>query len=1204
MKLRKLILSGFKSFADRTEFEFHDGISCVVGPNGCGKSNIVDAVKWVLGEQSAKSLRGDEMMDVIFNGSAVRRPAGSSEVTLVFDNSDGTLKPAPGDAQPTATEVSVTRRLYRSGQSEYLINKTICRLKDIREMFMDTGVGVDAYSLIEQGRVESFLQASQEDRRVIFDEAAGISKYKARRKEAMRKLEKVDQNLLRLGDILGEVEKRLRSIKYQAGKARNYQTYTQRLKELRSLFFLAQYHGLSAQRNDLRVKVDAGADNLASLATRIGKLETARNATEAESADLERAARELQGRIAAAGGLIAGAVQRAEMLEARVKELAEQIASGGAHCQELSAKIDSCSAEIAARAGELDQIDALMGDLTSRTDALRDEHTQGELAVTKLAAALEDEKAGTIDLLRRTAQIHNEIQGLNIRREGLSSQKSRLAARAAEIDATLKGTLTERAEIAAKLADVRELLAASQTRHAETRQARGKIADTEHSLQNQLAQARERRSAAQGRMETLRDLQQRLEGVGEGVRRVLAARAEGKVAAIVGMLGDSIETDVQHARLVEAALAGADQQLLAERFEDVQAASWELAEIIGDNGSVEILCMDRLEPFKDDFDLARWAGPAGALRIMDHVRCDAAAAPAVWRLLGRTLVVPTLADAATAAAVAPAGYRFVTAAGEVLEADGRVRLGSARRAAGVIMRRSQLADLAGEIKSLDARIEDLDRQCRLTRTEREHLDELDQSLRQAIYEASTERIECEGRVGQLDEQVAQLQREQPLVAGDIQRLAAEIESSVQAEHQAHEKAGELEQLNKQRQREVERLTAEIAAAGQRQAQLASQLTELKVAAAEAQQKRLAAVEAQASLARQREAMEKDLSAAKSQIELDTQRKADAEAGITAARCEVDRQRQAKQALESEAADVEESRRGLTEKLEQIRVQSAELRKNHDEAAAAVNELKVELGEVNVRIESLIATASEGGMNLLEAFANYQHDANRDWAAVEAEIADLRGKIERLGNVNIEAIAEQDELEKREQFLTAQLQDVKASQEQLNDLIRRLNKESREMFLKTFEAVRLHFQELFRKLFGGGKADIVLVNPEDVLESPIEVVARPPGKELRTLSLLSGGEKTMVALALLFSMFKTRPSPFCLLDEVDAAMDEANNRRFITLVEEFVATSQFIVISHSKRTMSMADVLYGVTMQEPGVSKRISVKFEDVGEKTRAELQPA
>ena len=1201
MRLKKLILTGFKSFADRTEFDFDEGVSCVVGPNGCGTSNIDDAVKWVLGEQSAKSLRGSEMMDVIFNGSATRRPGGSAEVTLVFDNSRGLLQPVVGD-QPAAGEVSVTRRLFRSGLSEYLINKTPCRLRDIREMFMDTGIGTDAYSLIEQGRVEMFLQASHEDRRAVFDEAAGISKYKARKKEALRKLERVEQNLLRLNDILAEVEKSLRSIKYQAGKARSYQAYAERLRELRSLYFLCQYHTFSRRRSELQGRLDAGTDNLSSITARIDQFEAARSAAEVEAVDLERSARDLQGQVATIGGQITSTQERCDMLAARVSELGDQIVAASARCEELEAQIESARDAVASRTGELRQIEAQAAELGAQYETVRAEHSCGELSLTHLSARLEDEKAGAIDLLRRTAQLHNEIHGLGIRGENLQNQRGRLVIRSQEIDKALDVATGEQAEMHKRLNGVKEAISASQAKLEQTKQAARQVSDGEQELRNRLAEAREDRVAILSRTETLQEMQDRLEGVAAGVRRVLEARREGRLPVVRGMLGDFIETDVAHAPIVEAALAGADQLLVSDRFCDVQGAREELTSVLGDSGAVEVLCLDRVEANRDDFDAS--SQPTVSGRLIDYVRFEPSLARAMWHLLGRTLLVGTLSDAAAASAAAPAGYRFVTAAGEVLEADGRVRLGTGHRGSGVITRRSEMAELELQRQQTEARIDELQQQCQAARAQREQLEEVQQKLRTAIYEATAERVECESRLRRLQEQVEQLQREKPLVASDIANLAREIDEAARVEQEARQKAAELDRLSAERQNQIESIEERIAGARTRQAELSARMTELKVALAEAEQKKLAVRDALVSMGRQCEQMQQDLAAGRSAIELDRQRRSDAEAAIKSAGEEVDRLYARQQELNREAEEVEESRRGLQQRLEEIRGLLTEHRRAQEQAAAAVNALRVDLGEADVRIENLIARATEEmAMNLPEQYRSYRHDENRDWSAVEAEIADLRGRIERLGNVNLDAIAEQDALEGRRAFLAGQLADIRSSQNQLTDLIRRINKESREMFVATFQAIRANFQELFRKLFGGGRADIMLLDGEDVLECGIEIVARPPGKELRTLSLLSGGEKTMTALALLFSIFKSRPSPFCLLDEVDAALDETNNQRFNRLVLEFVQHSQFIIISHAKRTMSMSSVLYGVTMQEPGVSKRISVRFEDVGKKLDQQLEP-
>ena len=519
--------------------------------------------------------------------------------------------------------------------------------------------------------------------------------------------------------------------------------------------------------------------------------------------------------------------------------------------------------------------------------------------------------------------------------------------------------------------------------------------------------------------------------------------------------------------------------------------------------------------------------------------------------------------------------------------------GSSNRAAGVISRRSELADLAARAEAPQAQVEDLVVQRQSARGQLEHLEEIAQQLRTAHYEATTERVELDGRIRQAQEQIHRLEQEKPLVASDIAALAADIETAVAAELAAQEKAEQLERLNAQRQAQVQRLEDQIASARRGQTDLAGKMTEAKVALAAAQSRSAALREACSALARGREQMSSDLSAARADIELHNQRRAEARAAAAAAASEVDRLYEQQQTLDVEARQTEESRRLLRERLEEIRTRITEARREHEQAAQATSARRVELSEADVRIENLITRAAEEmSFKLLEAYRTYRHDEQRDWDAVAAEIQLLRERVERLGNVNLDAIAEQEELEKRREFLAGQLADVTRSQEQLQELIRRLNRESREMFLASFQTVRGHFQELFRKLFGGGRADLLLLDEQDVLESPIEIVARPPGKELRSLSLLSGGEKTMTALALLFSIFRTRPSPFCLLDEVDAALDETNTERFDRLLHEFVTGTQFVIISHAKRTISAANVLYGVTMAEPGVSQRISVRFQD------------
>ncbi|MFW6065434.1 MAG: chromosome segregation protein SMC, partial [Planctomycetota bacterium] len=804
---------------------------------------------------------------------------------------------------------------------------------------------------------------------------------------------------------------------------------------------------------------------------------------------------------------------------------------------------------------------------------------------------LEDAKAGSIDLMRQIAQLNNDIRAMDSRRDNLQAQRQRLGSRAEQIETELQELGDNRNEVVTKLDEVRGTIEQSQQELHNARTKAEQLGDEEQRLRNELSDTREQRSALQSRIQALQEMQRRLEGVAAGVRRVLEAKRDGRLASIRGMLGETISADVEHAGLLEAALSGADQMLLADDFASVRDAREELKEILGDSGAVEVVCLDRLGGFRSDLDIS--GCPEVKARAIDWEKHESQLAPLMWRLLGNTLVVETLDDARAAADRLPAGVRFVTLSGEVLEADGRVRIGAANRATGVVARRSELSQLAQKLEDIDARIEQLSASASATHSERDQLEQVQQQLRTAVYEANTERVHCESRLERLDEQIDKLRREKPTIAEDMDALAKEANSVEAQSREARRKIAELEDENSSRKEDIEKLGERLQQARAGVKELSEKLTELKVAAAQAEQKKLSVREALDTLTRQREQMAEQLQAARSGIELNRQRHTDTRKAISTTREEIDNLYEQQQQLNSQAEETEESRAGLQEKAEQIRSELSERRKAQEAAAERVNAARVELGEVDTRVDDLIARASEEmHMDLTRCYANYEHDEDRDWDAVAAEIQELREKIDRLGNVNLDAIAEQEELEKRREFLANQLEDVQDSQRQLTDLIKRINRQSREMFLETFSKVRENFQHLFRKMFGGGRADVMLLDEENVLESDIEIVARPPGKDLRSLSLLSGGEKTMTAIALMFAFFRAKPSPFCLLDEVDAALDESNNERFNHVVEEFIADSQFIIITHAKRTMAMAGVLYGVTMQEPGVSKRISVRFED------------
>ncbi len=1206
MKLRKLSLCGFKSFADRTEFVFDDGITCIVGPNGCGKSNVVDAIKWVLGEQSAKSLRGGEMMDVIFNGSTARRSAGMAEVTLEFDNSGGTVQtdvPAASEKRPHV--LSITRRLYRSGESEYLINHKTVRLRDVRELFMDTGIGGRSYSLIEQGKVAEMLQANGQERRVIFEEVAGISKYKARKLEAIRKLERVEQNLLRLNDIIGEVARRLRSIKLQAGKARNYQTYSEQLKQLRGLYALAQYHTLSQRRVERQGELDRHHDRATEIAARAAQLEANQAATEGELADLQRQRGEVDGELAAVGGRITTCEERVEMLTRRCAELTEQLDGAGRRDEELAGRIEQAEARIAELQDEHNTVELQIRQHAEQVEAMLDEQRAGQMALAALATQQEEVKAAALDLLHRTSQLRNQVTAADVRRESLLDQRGRLIAERDKVTARIAAIERQQQALSDSLAAVGKTVAERTAELEEAKAAAADVAAHEHELDEQITEVRQRYSSLAGRRSTLEEMQRRGEGLAESVKRVMKAREAGKLPFLRGMVAEFVHADYADAAVVAAALAEAEQSILVDRLSDLDDGRG-LLETVLDGRGVKLLCLDQLRPLDASFDVS--ALPVPAQRLTDLVRLDDVVAEPLGRLLGRTVVVDDLPAAAAVAAQMPDGWRVVTRDGAVVESDGHVRLGKPS-AAGLIARDSELTQLAGELATLETRIADLAGRRKIAADQRAALDDVQQQVRTAIYEARAEQADLQSQQARLGEQLNEHRGQGPVLAREIDAITREVAELDERQQASHRQINALEAASAQRQEEIEQLNGQVSRQTARQEHLTAELTEHRVQHAGAIEKRTGLAESMAAMRRSIEQMQRERDEVAEQAATGRERMASAEAGIASARAEIETLFTRKEALDVTLRDVIESRTGLDERMGQIREALAASRTAGEAAAEQVNRLRVEIGETDVRIEDLLKhAADELGIDLTAAYADYEHDDQRDWNAVAAEIQQLRGKIERLGNVNLDAITEQEELEQREAFLTEQMRDIEASKAQLVELIDKINTTSRERFIETFAAVREQFQSIFRKLFGGGRADIVLTDPDDVLDSGIDIIARPPGKELRSISLLSGGEKTMTTVALVFSIFRTKPSPFCVLDEVDAALDEANNERFNQIVEEFLDQSQFIIITHAKRTMVIADVLYGVTMEQAGVSQRVSVKFdqavemvdEDAGADTPAE----
>ena len=1208
MRLKKLILHGFKSFADRTEFLFDSPITGIVGPNGCGKSNVVDGFKWVLGEQSAKSLRGDAMMDVIFNGSGGRKPAGMAEVTLVFENPirlDGKRLLALD-----ADEVAVGRRLFRDGVSEYQLNNQSSRLKDIRELFLDTGVGVDAYSVIEQGRVSSLLEANPEERRLIFEEAAGISKFKVKKKESQRKLDRVDQNLLRVCDIVDEVDKQLRSVKIQAGRARTFQEHSTKLAQLRLSFSLQEYHVHHQQQSELTQQQDDAQFRLDDAAGDLSKATEALTVQREQLDALQQSRQRVDYELVQAKAVMQSAKQRQQYAQQQLEQMAEQLAGAERDRVAAEAKLHEAAASLAGESESLarltDELEINRRDIDERQQAFKN----GQLKLNQFNQQVDQDKAAILDLMRKLATVNSRIASIQIERKNIAAQQSRLGERRELVLNETKSLVERKGDITLRLDAAVAAIGERQTEMNDSRERSKELGQRIAAISEQLGTAKEHRSGLISRQKLLKDLEARREGVSEGVKAVLRQR-EQKFPFIRGLIADVLRVDVEHAHVIEAALNGQDQTLVTADHAAAVAAQPAFEEL---GGRVNVMSTDRLPVFEDGYD---WNQHPQRIRLAaDLVRCDANDLPIVQHLLGKTVVVDEADAASELQKIGPRGYRYVSSAGEVVESDGTLRAGPLTASMGLLSRHAELEAITIQIAEVDGRIARLTQQLSEGNASAIAAEEELNTLRSALYAANTQKVELSSQLAQSNDKLASLSREQPV-------LERELSGLLDQEQKLNAESATLQTRHEEMEADQATRTARVASTADDQKKLAEdlrqwseQLTAARVSLGQVQQKQLSAQQQVQRLTAQRVELAQQIERIVSSAKTVTERRTSIESDIVSSQREQDTLAQRQRELSTHGEELAGQIAALQQQIKSLSADAETFSAAHADAEQTLHSVQMKIGELRVRFETLVQrTLDELQLDLPARYAEGYEPAEMDWPAVATEIKELKEKIQRLGNVNLDAINEHNELEERQTFLAGQVNDLRSSKLQLEELIGTINAESSLRFEQTFNAVREHFQGMFRKLFGGGKADIYLetelADPKaplnadgepaplkkiDPLDAGIEIIARPPGKQPVSISQLSGGEKTMTCVALLMSIFKSKPSPFCILDEVDAALDEANNQRFNLIVQEFLDQSQFIIITHSKRSMQIADVLYGVTMQEQGVSKRVAVKFDQVDSK--------
>ncbi|MBL9091893.1 MAG: chromosome segregation protein SMC [Planctomycetaceae bacterium] len=1187
--LKVLELAGFKSFADRTRFEFSKGITCVVGPNGSGKSNVVDAIKWVLGEQSVKSLRGKEMADVIFNGSATRSPMGAAEVTLSFDNSSEKL-PVEGP------EVAITRRVYRNGDSEYLINKQPCRLRDIRDLFSGTGAATDAYSVIEQGKVDAMLQSSPKERRAVFEEAAGISRFKARKLESLRRLERVDQNMLRLHDIVEEVENRLKSVRNQATKARRYQEYVERLQQLRTQTAQVDWRKLSeklveqetalaersSRREELALALDAAEARLLEIDVKLGDVV-------AELRRAEAAVSESRQRISADESQIHHERQR-------VRELEEEAARQRRHFVDLTSKAGDERIAFVELSAAADAAHTRHLELVEGRAALENRRTSLEAERRELETQLDFRRRRIRELLQLGASAESEAATLDARLAAQVDERTRREKRLAELAGREQSLAEETAEHRALLAAIEARLAEATAACQGAREEIATLQDASTGAVEHVNELRRRQAALAERSHLLEDLERRQDGLQVGVKQILGLRAKNEAGLLqesAGLAADLIRSPFDIAPAVDAALGDRAQFIVAPKSSDpAEIADYATTQL---QGRVGFLFLDGLPAAERETGDTSPAGKPGVVGRLDLlVDCDYEFRGIVRTLLGTTWLVDTLARAFELRREFPQ-LDFVTRSGDLVTYDGEMLVG--RRAAGVglVSRRSELQALreqilqvdeditaaAGQVKVAERRVEQRATELRLLET----------AERARLQEALDERSRGKG----LEQQHEQLRSQLEAMQREVDSAAAETAEVERRRNEAETRRHAAQVDADAAEREVAELEArrEQTAAGR--LELEEQLTAARVDLAKSEE-RLNNLRAQ-KIRQEQDQVERARAIADSRKQLaeSLARKRISEFNILAAEQSAAYAYLRKESLARDAA-------ALVARQESLRVERSGLAGSAQAERNRMRTLQEELHTLELSVETTRIERTnladrirdDYGIELAALEAPPADEGERQQREeTEQQIADLRRKINNIGNVNLEALEEIDELETRYTTLSTQFNDLTDAKKSLEQIIARIDADSRRLFQETLETVRANFQILFRKLFGGGQGDVLLEEGVDILDAGIEITARPPGKETRNISLLSGGEKTLTCVALLLAVFQYRPSPFCVLDEVDAALDEANIGRFVGVLHEFLTWTQFIIVTHSKKTMTCASTLYGVTMQESGISKRVAVRFEDV-----------
>lgn len=1187
MKLKKLELYGFKSFAQRTEIVFDEGITGIVGPNGSGKSNIGDAVRWVLGEQSAKTLRGASMSDVIFNGTQKRKPLSYCEVSLVFDNDDHALA-------MEAAEVMVTRRVYRNGESEYYLNRTACRLKDVVDLFRDTGIGKEGYSIIGQGRIDEILSRKSEDRRQVFEEAAGIVKFKARKEEADKKLQRTLENLERVDDILDELTKRLKPLEEQSRNARVYLELSTELKDLDLNLFLIRSDRARARLSELESELLTVQTILADTESNLTDKTTRRDETQNRIDQLEEAITRARTELMECAEHVHESQKKLSALQSRRETRSEnrqRIVREQEEAQERLAEIEKDHVRIQA---DVEKQHSLIADAEQILRATQEAAEKAQAKEKEADAALETQKAAVIDQMNRLSDVRNDKTRLN-------TMQAQMETRLTEIEESGGALQEQEAALREALTAVEKQMETEnqhqqqcQEKLAQARQASDEADTAYANLRADVEKQSADMQAAASRHNVLTEMTRDMEGYNMAVRRAMTYAKQRGLTGVKGVLAQLMTVPQAYETAIDMALGAAQQNIVT----DTEETAKELINYLRQNrlGRATFLPMSAIRGktlYGNERNALKLPGCLGV--ASELVQCAPEYRGIVENLLGRTVIADNLDHGIPIMRAGNHAFRLVTLEGDVMHSGGSMTGGSAQSKVSNLLSRER------ELKELTAKLQ----------TGRAELDKCRQELTQRQQTAQEKRQKVSDAVNALHQQEIAVAREQARresVFADLNTHLQRMQETEQARVQLHQSLEDirqqLETIEHQRtgaqgdqsameQKTIEmqnalvKARAEASAENDRLMVRTLQLSDLRHGLSDLERDEAHAQQDQAQILREQERREQLLHEMDELDAIDENGMKREEAESARRQKEQLRQESAAQAIEQRRSQAQSDLRDILSDMENLHeAYNRDSEKLHKTELAKA---RIEGDQKNLqnRIWDTYKLTYAGA----EEFRRTPFDEKES----DRRAAELQGQIRALGTVNVGAVEEYAETKARVDDLTAQQQDLKRAEMDLRELIERLLIQMRSTFVENFSKMQGYFAETFTRLFGGGHAELKLMDPDDPLNCGIEVNAQPPGKKLQLLSLLSGGERALTAIAILFAMLKLKPTPFCILDEIEAALDDANIGYYADYLKEYSKGTQFIVVTHRKGTMERCNSLFGVAMEEQGVSRMVSVSLQDYQE---------